>query len=132
VDVLDAADVVDGVTKIRGEGLALDVADQVTLVPAGVDPVVRIEELHGQDGRILAPHGNGPGIGPGYVVGDLLGIVEDYALEVLLVLRVMNAGRSHRWRPQSRGRWCRRPWAWEVPGREGRCGRARIPRGRPG
>ncbi len=44
MDVLDAADVVDGVDPdAAAERLALDVADQMALVARGVDAVVGIE-----------------------------------------------------------------------------------------
>jgi len=82
VHVLDPPDVMDGIhVDPPPDRLALHVADQVTLVPTGVDAVVRIEELHGQDSRILAPQGNDPGIGLGHVVGVLLGVVDHDPLE---------------------------------------------------
>ena len=81
MDVLDPADVVDGVhADAAPQRLALDVADQVALVMRGVDAVVGIEHLDVEHGRVLAPHGDGPGIGLGLFVDVLLGIVEHDAL----------------------------------------------------
>ena len=82
VDVFDPSDVVDGVDQDAApQRLAVDVADQVPLVPRGVDAVEGIEQLHLQHGRVLAAHGDGPGIGLRDVVLILLRIVEDHALE---------------------------------------------------
>ena len=62
--VLDPSDVVDRVDQHAApQRLAVDIADQVPLVAGGVDAVVGIEQLHVEHGRVLAAHGDRPGIG---------------------------------------------------------------------
>ena len=82
VDVFDAADVVDRVDEHPPpQRLALDVADQVTLVVRSVDPRVRIEQFHVEHRRILAAHGDRIRVRARHVVAFLFGIVEHHALE---------------------------------------------------
>ena len=82
MDVLDAADVVDCVDPdAHPQGLALDVADQVPLVGGGVDPLVGVEQLDVEHRRVLAAHGDGPGVGLGHVVLMLVRVVDDHALQ---------------------------------------------------
>ena len=83
VDVLDAADVVDGVHEQADvDGLSVDVAHERPLVLGGVNGVERVEELHVREGGVVAAHRHGVGVGRGRVgVGKLVRIVHREALE---------------------------------------------------
>ena len=83
VHVLDPADVVDLIDEDpAAQRLAADVADQVADAGARVDPLVGVEQLDVEHGRVVAAHGDGVGIrgrGHGFRVG--VGVGEDHAAE---------------------------------------------------
>ena len=76
--IFNPTDVVDAVDKdSQMERLAMHVADECTLVAAGVDAIVRIEQFDIDDRRIVAAHLNCKGVGNRFWFLDhLIGVID--------------------------------------------------------
>jgi len=76
VHILDASDVIYVVNQDSpADWLAVYIANEVALIPAGVDSIIWVEHFYGEDGWILASHCDGPGIWFGDIVHVLLRVV---------------------------------------------------------
>jgi hypothetical protein len=113
VDVLDPPDVVNVIHQDAApQRLPVNVADQVTLVPRGVNAVVGIQQFDREHRRVLAAHRDGVGIWLRLFVRVLVRIVDDHALERAVVVqreerRAVFLARAIR-SPETS---CRRQWA---------------------
>jgi hypothetical protein len=77
VHVLDPANIINGIDPdTAAQRLSADVSYVVPFIAAGVDALIRIEQLQIEGRGILAPHRNGPRIGNGISIDNLLGIVD--------------------------------------------------------
>ena len=82
VHVLDPANIVDSIDPDpAAQRLSTDVSDVVAFVAAGVDALIGIEQFQIESRGILAPHGNGPWIGDGRSIDNLLGIIDRQATD---------------------------------------------------
>src|SRR6185436_3425143 len=87
MDVLDPADVVDGVHEdAAAQGLTLNVPDEVPFIACRVYTIIRIEQFDGENGGVLAPHGYGPRIWPGLLGGRLFRVINNDAFQSAVIV----------------------------------------------